>query len=558
MRASHPRKWEEVLTFTAIILSCILLNIYASSWYAQWDMTQDKRFTITPATSTLLSELEGDVYVEVYLAGELNAEFKQLQQRILETLEAFTTHSNARVHYTFTDPDSHTDPKQRAVFHQQLIEKGLPQTTVFDVTSDGQRIQKAIFPGAIVSYQGRQIPVLLLKGNKAASAAEQMNQSIEGLEYEFAYAVWTLTHQQRKRIAVVQGHDELTPQQMPEMATYLSEQYELSWTKLEDTSLEQFDLLIVAQPKKPFSEQEKLLLDQYVVKGGNAMFLLDKIQMHADSIPKGGTYGFSYDLNIDDLLFRYGVRVNDNLVQDLQSGSIRVVTGNVGDRPSIQALPWPYYMYVNKFGEHSIVRNLDVVYTRFASTVDTVKAEGIKKSPLLFSSKYSRVRPMPGMITLDEIRQVEQKGDFSASYLPLAWLLEGKFRSLFANRMPGKGILEYGHPAKIVVISDADFICNDTGMDGTLRQTSIEYDALRQQSLSNKEFILNAIAYLTDSDGIINARNRTTTLRLLDTFRLRDERGFWQVLNILVPVLLVLSFGVGRFLWRRHLYARKG
>ncbi|MBB6461212.1 gliding motility-associated ABC transporter substrate-binding protein GldG [Flammeovirga kamogawensis] len=541
------RKWEDLLSFSAVLLFFIFINIHADKLFFRIDLTEEKRFSINPATERLLEELPSEVTVDVYLDGPLNAEFEHLKLAIQETLDEFKVRSNGKLEYRFIDPNDFSDPRQKQQFQRSIIEKGIPQTTLFDVSANGEQTQRLIFPGALISYKGKQKGVLLLKGNKAKSAQEQINQSIEGVEYELASVIQDMVQSKSKRLAIVQGHDELAPQEIVEFSKAANNKYLVSW--VEDLSLlKNFDAILVAQPKKKFSNRDKYHIDQYLIEGGNALFLMDKVQMNTDSIPLGGTYAFGYDLNIDDFLFRIGIRSNINLIQDQQAGLLELVTGNFGDKANIKKLPWPYYIYLNSFSEHPIVRNMDVVYGKFVSSLDTIKSPGMEKTPLLFTSNYSRIRKMPNLVSLDEIKEVNKKELFNSPHLAVAYLLEGKFKSLYANRFPPKGInpstqiKSSTEKSKIIVVGDGDIIKNSINpLNGQIE--SIEFDRFRGQSLSNLEFIMNSLDYLMDDEGLIMARNKKVTLRPLDSFKIREEKSLWQWLNVGLPVLLTMLLG---------------
>ncbi|AZQ62239.1 gliding motility-associated ABC transporter substrate-binding protein GldG [Flammeovirga pectinis] len=541
------RKWEDLLSFSAVLLFFIFVNIHADKLFFRIDLTEEKRFSINPATERLLEQLPSEVTVDVYLDGPLNAEFEHLKLAIQETLDEFKVRSNGKLEYRFVDPNDFSDLRQKQQFQRSIIEKGIPQTTLFDVSANGEQTQRLIFPGALISYKGKQKGILLLKGNKTKSAQEQINQSIEGVEYELASVIQDMVQSKSKRLAIVQGHDELSPQEIVEFSKVATNKYLVSW--VEDLSLlKNFDAVLVAQPKTKFSNRDKYLIDQYLIEGGNAMFLMDKVQMNADSIPLGGAYAFGYDLNIDDLLFRIGIRSNINLVQDQQAGLLELVTGDFGDKANKKKLPWPYYIYLNTFSEHPIVRNMDVVYGKFVSSLDTVKSVGMKKIPLIFTSNYSRIRKMPNLVSLDEIKEVNQKKLFNKPHLPVAYLLEGKFKSLYANRFPPKGInpstriKSSTEKSKIIIVGDGDIIKNSINpLNGQIE--SIEFDRFRGQSLSNLEFVMNSLDYLMDDEGLIMARNKKVTLRPLDSFKIREEKSLWQWLNVGLPVFLTILLG---------------
>jgi gliding-associated putative ABC transporter substrate-binding component GldG len=550
------KKWEDILEFTAVFLFLLLVNVNLHNYPVRIDLTEDKRFTISDATKDMLRELPDVVYVDVYLEGDLNAGFRRLQQAIRETLEEFKVYAGNKLEYQFIDPSQATTASARNTFYQQLAEKGLPPTQLFD-NQDGKRVQKMIFPGAIIGHRNREEGVLLLKGNKAASPQEQLNQSIEGLEYELATSIKKLASGSKRSIAFTEGHQELEGRELTEIMAALSEFYLVDRVQPDKVPLHPYDVLIIAQPKKPFSEQEKYRLDQYLMQGGSLMFLLDKVQMNLDSIALGGTYAFGYDLNLEDMLFRYGARVNTDLIQDLRSGSIEVVTGNFGNRPQVNLLRWPYYAFINTFSNHPIVKNMDVVYLKFFSTIDTVKAEGISKTPLMFTSQYARVKNTPTMVDLNELQQDLNQDLYNRPFMPVAYLLEGQFTSHFANRFPPRGIQDpdrrkTGDPAKIIVVSDGDILRNDTDRSGQL--VSLDFDRASRQALSNKDFILNAVAYLSEENGLIASRAKQVTLRPLDTFAVNEQKTAIQVFNLAVPIALVIGFGFLRHYLRKRKY----
>ena len=557
MMLKNPKKWESILLFSAICWLLLLINMNADTFFFRLDLTEEKRYTITDATKGLLQNLDDEVYIEVYLEGELNSGFKRLQKAIQEQLEGFKLYSNNQVVFKFINPNDAPTQKARNQFYKQLVAKGLPATTIYEKT-DGQNIQKVIFPGAIISYQNKEKAVLLLKGNKGASAAQQLNQSIEGLEYELASTIKTVTADKKKSIAFIQGHQELNSQELSDITTSLSETYIVDKVNLKQNKIATYDAIVVAQPKKKFSEQEKYQLDQFIMNGGSAIFLLDRVQMNLDSIGKGGTYAFGYELNIEDMLFKYGVRVNMDMIQDQQAGLIEIFAGYRGNQANIRKLPWPYFVYLNKFSSHPITRNMDVILGKFISTIDTVKAVGIKKTPLVFTSQYSRIRKAPTMVDLNELKNIRDIKLFNKKHIPVAYLLEGKFISLYNNRFPPKGVntknlKKKSKGAKVIVFSDGDIIRSEKDKK-TGKQLPIDFDKARGETISNKDFILNALAYLTEENGLITSRNRQVKLRPLDEFKVEEEKLYWQILNIVVPVFLIIAFGVMRSYRRKKKY----
>jgi gliding-associated putative ABC transporter substrate-binding component GldG len=550
------KKTEDLLYLSAVLLTLLLLNIWASSYFFRFDMTEEKRFTITDATISLLKNLDEPVYIDIYLAGDINASFKRLQNAVQETLDEFKVYGGKNIQFRFINPDE-LGLKEKKQLFKQLEALRIPATTLYD-NIDGKRTQKVIYPGAVVSYRNQEEGVLLLKGSKLASPQEQLNQSCEGVEYEIANVIKKLTVTDRKNIGFTEGHNELSPFETADIVSSLSEFYNVKRTPL-NNQLAAFDVLIVAQPKSKFSELEKFYLDQYVMNGGKVIFLIDNVQMNLDSISKGGTYAFGYDLNLTDLIFKYGVRVNLDLVQDQQSGVLDIVVGNIGDRANIQQLPFPYYIYLNNYGKHPIVRNLDVIYAKFPSSLDTVKAVGIKKTPLVFSSQYARKKEAPTMVSLDELKNDLNPDRYTTAHIPVAYLLEGSFKSAFSTRFApaeatGIDFKKEGKPTKIIVFTDGDIIKSEPDKK-TGQPLPIDFDKVRRQRLCNKEFMLNALSYLTDENGLIVSRNKEITLRPLDKFRIKQEKSYWQFINLVVPILVVVLFGVIRYYWRRYKFA---
>jgi ABC-2 type transport system permease protein len=549
------KKWENLLTFSALVLAVILLNMLAARWFFRWDLTEDKRYSITPTTQNLLKNLDEVVTIQVYLTGDLNADFRRLKNEIEENLEEFKVYGGEKIQYEFVNPEDIANPEEKKAFYQSLLEKGMQPTNLYD-NVDGKKIQKIIFPYASVSYKGREQAVLLLKGNVTATAKEKLNQSIEGVEYELASSIKSLSKDEKPFIAIVEGHNELDNNDIADFTESLQASYSVERVNLLEKNLDGYDAVIVAQPKKPFQEIEKYRIDQFVMQGGKALFFLDAVQMNLDSIPLGGTYAFGYDLGIEDMLFRYGVRINQDLVQDMFMGNILVNVGKFGEQANLQALPFPYYIALNQFGKHPTVRNLNAVYARFASSMDTVEAQGIRKTPLLFTNKYSRIRRMPNMLTLDELKADLNKELYTQKYIPVLYLLEGKFTSVYKNRFSPDGSTPTteSSPNKIIVCSDGDLLRNEINKKNQ-QILPLGYDPITQQTFANKQLVMNLLDYLLDDEGLITTRNKEVKLRPLDTFKVQEEKTMWQTLNIVVPVLVVVLLGVGRYYWRRKKYA---
>jgi len=554
------KKLGDLLLLANGLVLLVLINLLASQYFFRLDLTEEKRYSIKDSTKDLLQNLDDKVYVEVFLEGELNAGFRRFQKAIRETLEEFRIYSDYKIEFVFTDPSTAMSAKARNEYMQELAQKGITPTNVVD-PKDGQVTEKIIFPGVLIAYGGFEKGVTLLKGNKATTAEEQINQSIEGLEYELASAIYKLVNTDRKRIGFVTGHGELDSLEIASFNSALLESYDVFKVDLtKRKNLDRYDALIVAKPTQSFSQQDKFVLDQYIMKGGKVLFLLDKLEASMDSAALENYFAFPYQLNIDDLLFRYGVRLNVDLVQDLNSARYPVITGEAGGKPQMQLMNWPFFPLINTYADHPITRNLDAVKTHFISSIDTVKAEGIRKTPILMSSRYARTITAPVQVNINELRKSIDPKDFVTSNIPVGYLLEGRFTSLFKNRFLPEGLEEQvlipqGEETKIIVIADGDLARNEIN-PRTGQPQQLGFDQFSRYTFANEDLLLNAMAYLTNERGLIAARNKEVKIRPLDKEKVRTEKMSWQVLNLGLPVILVIVFGMARAIVRKRKFSR--
>lgn len=560
MVEKKSRKKAAFIRFGFALAAIVLLNVIAERHFFRIDLTEEKRFTITDATKNTLRNLDGVVHIDVYLEGDFPSGFKRLQNAIRERLEEFRVYGGRNIRYRFIDPSHQgTDAKTRGEFYLSLVDKGIQPTNLF-ATEDGKKIEKLIFPGATVSYGGKETSVMLLKGNQGASPEERLNQSIEGIEYEMIAAIRKLSVTNRKKIALIKGHGELDSLSIAGLSNALLENYDLFHVNLPTKeNLNDYDAIVVAKPDTVFSEQDKYKIDQFIMGGGKAMFFIDMMRVSMDSAGGDGTYAFPKMLNLEDLLFRYGVRINNNLLQDLNAGAHPVVTGFMGDQPQIRVLPWPFYPIINHFGEHPTVKNLDAVYTRFVSSIDTVKADGIKKTPLLFTSKYARALAAPVRVNLNDLRDVVPENFQNGPY-PVAYLLEGAFTSLYKNRMLPAAVnkdlfREAGEESKILVIADGDFVKNEVNPQNGAPY-ELGYDLYMQVAFANKDLLMNTMSYFLDDAGIIAARSKEIKIRPLDKLKLQNEKLKWQLINLVLPIVAIILYGLGRYYYRKQKYTR--
>ncbi len=551
-------RWLLFLNGVAFI---IWLNLLAGSHPVRFDLTEEKRYSVSEPTKELLKSLDEVVYVEVYLEGELPSSWKRLQTSIREMLEEFAVYAGANIQFSFRDPASAGSVKSQNQFFLELARKGI-QPTNLNFKRDGNTVERWIFPGAVVSYQGRETGVMLLKGTSGAGPDQVLNQSIEGLEFNLAFAIKELVSNERKRIGLIADHHTMDTVALAGFHQLLAEKYDVRPVRLarQTQPLSGFDAIILPKPAEAFTENEKYLIDQYIVNGGKALFFINALSVNIEEAAGPGTFAFPVEHNLTDLFFRYGFRINQNYVQDLNSGQLPVIVDNAGGQQQVRLFPWPYFPVINRFGQHPVVRNLDAQLLRFASTIDTVKADGIKKTPLMFTSERSRVVASPAKVSFNDMQGGINPASFNQGMLPVAYLLEGSFTSLYKNRSLPRGVnrsgfRENGMPSKIIVVADGDFIRNEVNPE-TEQPVDLGVDPYSQLTYANKDFIVNAIEYLTDDHGLILARNKEVKIRPLDKIKIEEQRTYWQVLNLAGPLLLLVLFGLAKAFVRKRKYTR--
>lgn len=509
----------------------------------------------------MLEGLDRDVHVTVYLAGDFPPGFERLETATRETLEEFKNYADGRLTYQFIDPSIATTDEKRQQQYQRLVESGLVPTNLFD-TEQGKRTEKIIFPGAIVGADTFALPVQLLKGNMSASSEEKLNQSYEGVEFELAMAIRQSQPTTRKRIGLVVSHTSASPAGFSDLIASLQQQYDVFLDVNSPATYDGLDALLVLKPDQPFSEEEKYKFDQYVIGGGNALFFVDGVKV--DSISPEGTFAQPLDLNLSDMFFKWGLRLNANLVKDdLNSAAILLNVGNLGDKPQLQPLPWRFFPLLNNFGPSPITRNIDAVYSRYLSSIDTVGgAGGVRKIPLLMTSPYTKTLNAPVLVAYNEARQQPDRREYRGGVKLASVLLEGTFSSVFQNRIlpddPRRATFrESGTAGKVLLVGDGDVTINDFDRR---RNTPfpLGFDRINEHTYGNKDFIFHALDYMLDPEGLITARQRTVSLRPLDKIRVQEERTGWQLLNLLLPLGLVGLFGAVRYGLRRHKFARQG
>lgn len=570
-------KRNNIIQLITGVVIIVLVNLVGYNVFTRFDLTAEKRYTLSEPTKKLLKELDDIVFFQVYLEGEFPAGFKRLRRETKEMLDQFRAYSE-NIQYEFINPSSSSNEAERNEVYQRLVERGLSPTDLQVKTNDGAS-QQTIFPGAMVAYRNKEMPLELLATQMGVPPEEVLNNSIQNLEFNIANSIRKLTVVKKSSIAFIEGHGELSYLETADIALALSEYYSVDRKKLEgqlnslterksvdsaNTRLENiYDAIIIAKPDTLFSEKDKFIIDQFIMRGGKVLWLIDPVFASMDSIQfSDATVGIINPLNLDDQLFNYGVRLNTNLIMDLSALPIPLKTGEMGGAPQIEFFPWYYFPVLNPLAQHPIVKNLNAIKTEFISSIDTLEKKGIKKEVLLTTSQYSRTVNTPVLISLDVLNGEPDKRMYNKSNIPVAVLLEGRFTSLYWNRIPpmirdNKEIdfVPYSKPGKMIVVADGDIIKNQIRTNGNRPEPyPLGYDRYTQQTFGNKEFILNAMNYLIDQDGLIAIRSRELKLRLLDRTKINENKLIWQLLNTIGPVILIALLGIIMFIRRKKKY----
>lgn len=549
------RRKQSLVKLGLILGIAVLVNILGNVFFAHVDLTEDHRYSLTKPTTDLLRNLNDVVYVQVMLEGEFPAGFKRLQRSVRELLDEFRSYSGY-IEYTFTDPNGGTveEVNQR---REELAKDGIVPTNLRIKETEGTE-EKLIYPYAKVSYGGRTAVVDLLdeqaRGN---NPEEQLNTSISQLEYNFANAFHKLQIGAKEVIAFTVGHGELNELERKDLARSLKAYYEVGTFNLDSASVipQEVKVMIVAKPRLPFSDRDKFLIDQYVMNGGKVIWLIDKLNAELDSLRGTNAYvPMDYPLDLDDILFKYGVRINPDLVLDLRCSHIPMIIDPTGKQ---ELFSWFYHVISVPQTDHPVVKNLDGINLYFPSSIDTVKTRTpVKKTILLTSSENSRIQPNITRLNFEILRYDPDPEKFNKQHIPLAVLLEGEFPSLFENRVTsefqqtleqiGQQYKDHSVPTRMLVVSDGD-IARNLVVDPRQGQVMpLGFNRFDRYQYANKDFLLNAVEYLRDDSGIIEARGKEVKLRLMKTTKAQQESTKWQLLNIGAPLLLLLLFG---FLW---------
>jgi ABC-2 type transport system permease protein len=561
---NNRNKKRDLTALLLGIIIVILVNVLGSFVFHRFDLTAEKRYTLSDATKKLLANLNDVVYVRVYLEGEFPAGFKKLRDETKEMLDEFRAYSGNNVEYEFINPSSNPDKKQQNEIYKQLYDRGL-QPFNLEVKEENGTSEQLLWPGAIVSYRGKEVPWQLLQTQMALSAEAQLNNSVQALEYQFASCIRNLSTPIKPVIGFIEGHGELDTLQVHDFSESLGQFYKLKRVKINGQldALDGLKAIVIAKPDTLFDERDKFVIDQFIMSGGKVIWAIDPLFTSNDTLSRKGQHmAEPYNLGLDNLLFRYGARINANMVLDIQCSAIPVNQAMRGQQPRFELKPWIFFPLIMPSGEHPVTKNLDVIKMDYASSIDTLVAKGIRKTVLLRSSKYSKTLMAPVRVDMNYLRGVPDEKQFRDSYQPIAVLLEGEFESAYKNhpskeklKQAGVKYLDQSKKTAMIVIADGDILRNDIQFS-TRKPFPLGFDKYTNQTYGNKNFLLNCVNYLCDDSGLISVRSRELTLRLLDKKKAKAERLKYQLLNTALPLGLVIIFGLIYHLRRKNKYGK--
>ncbi|WP_283635435.1 gliding motility-associated ABC transporter substrate-binding protein GldG [Aquaticitalea lipolytica] len=551
---------SNIVKIAIVLLVIIVVNVISGKVYKRFDLTKDKRYTLSQSALNTVNGVDSPVIVDVFLEGEFPSEFRRLRNETQQLLEEFALY-NSNITFNFINPLE--DEATRDSNIQQLVQRGM-QPLQLSVNESGKSSQELIFPWALASYNDQTVLIPLIKNKIGSNQQELVTNSIQNLEYAFADGFKKLVSQKEKKIAILKGNGELSDIYIADFLKTIKEHYFLAPFTLDSVAnnplgtlknIKEYDLIIVAKPTLAFSEEEKQVLDQYTMNGGKSLWLTESIVMDKDSLynDSGKAVAIMRDLNMNDFFFKYGVRVNPVIVNDLYSAPITLAIGE-GSDAQFQPLQWPYSPLAAGNPDHSITSNLNLVKFDFASQIDTLK-NSVKKTILLQTSSLTKLDGVPKEISLDIVTQEPDPSTFTKGPQNLALLLEGEFTSVYNNRIKPfnqSDIKEKSTPTKMIIIADGDVIKNDVVKS---KPQELGFDRWTGRSFGNKEFLLNAVNYLLNDDGLINIRSKEIQIAFLDTQKVEDEKSKWQFINIALPLLLLGVFGFAFNYFRKKKYA---
>jgi ABC-2 type transport system permease protein len=566
---NSANKKKDITTLFALTGIILLVNFIGSFYFKRFDLTSEKRYTLSESSKTLLKKVNQEILFKVYFEGDFNPGFTRLRNESREMLDQFRAYSNGNLQYEFINPDEKgLTAEEKNNIQSQLYNKGLLPRDVVERTSDKMSTTR-IWPGAIVTNDKKWAVWQILNEQTGQNAEEAINNSVKELEYSLSNTIRKLIRPRDPEVTFIEGHNELDTIHKSEFVRALSEYYIVNRTFIrpgtELSALKGSDAIIIAKPDSAFSDKEKFAIDQFIMGGGKVLWLIDPVCINMDTLErKGFTIGLNRPLNIEDMLFKYGVRLNPVVVQDMQCTTVPINMGFKKGKPVWEKFSWVYSVLVQPDNEHVIVKNLDPIKFDYLSTLDTITAKGIKKTILLKTSRSTKIQPTPAKIFLGTARLPIKESQFREHYLPVACLLEGSFSSFVEHRRlpsvlqnnPNFKFIEKSKPTKMIVVADGDVASNDY-LRNSNEIIPLGRDKYGKLTYANKTFLVNCVNYLLDDEGMLQLRSREVKLRLLDKKKIKQQRTKWQINNVIIPILLLAAFGCIQFWYRKRKYSAR-
>jgi gliding-associated putative ABC transporter substrate-binding component GldG len=548
-----------------VFLAIIVINLISNFFFKRFDLTQDKRYTLSETTLNIIKDVESPLYIEVYLEGNFPPEFKRLQNETKQLLEEFTAY-NSNIIFNFKNPIEKEETRVEKM--KEFYAKGMQPLSI-TVEDKGKQSQEVVFPWAQATYGDKFTKIALLKNLMGASTEQKVISSVQHLEFGFAEAINKISKEKQKKIAVIKGNGELQDRYLADFLKTARESYYIAPFTLDSVTkkptqtlevLKKYDLAVIAKPTEAFTEEEKQVLDQFIMNGGKTLWLVDVVSADMDSLTNsqsGTILAVQRELNLTDMLFKYGIRINPLLVKDEYGTPITLFTGREGSETQKQQHNWRFAPFAYPTSTHPIVKNMEGIKFEFASPIEILKND-IKKTVLLSSSEYSKTIGTPSPISLDMVTEETTPEEYEGKgLLPVAVLMEGKFKSAYQNRvLPFKdnSFQATGKENKMIVISDGDVIKNKLNTDG--EPYELGFDNRVGALYGNKEFLMNCVNYLLDDNGLINIRSKDVDLPLLNKEEVYKNYTMAQMVTVGLPIVILAIFGFLFTFLRKRKYSR--
>ncbi len=570
-------KRQNVLELTLLLVVVVLVNMVGYYAYHRFDLTQEKRYTISKGTKTYLKELKDIVYIKVYLGDDnLPAGFRRLQKATRELLDEFKVYGKKNIEFEFVNPSESSDQKTRREVYDALAKDGVEYYNVQSQKNDGSKTQQVVFPGALLTYrqhgQEYERVVNFFQGNLTGSFNDaSVNKAIETLEYDFITGVRTVSRESTPTVGFIEGHDELDQYQVARFSRAVGDFYLVKRIKIDEKigALDGCQAIVIADPKSKYSEKDKFIIDQFIMKGGKVLWLVDAVKVDMSALESAReTMGvINSEVNLGDIIYSYGARINSSLIQDFQCAMMPVNSAPEGsEQPKIQLAYFPFFPLIMGRDDSPVSRNINPVKFDFVSPIDTVGEDPkVHKSVILSSSTQSRIIRSPIRVSMDIFSEKLDPSRFSLQNLPVAVMMEGEFTSHYKNRLMkdfinnnvfkvyDKSVV----PTRMIVVSDGDCARNVVKVkDGKYMSQPLGYDQYTNTTFGNREFLLNCVNYLLDDSGVMALRNREVKVRMLDRIRINNQLLFWRLFNVGLPVLIIVALGLVYMIIRKRKYSK--